>query len=214
MYLSGSELKARAKAQLGNALFGRIWLYAVITVAVQAAVSNVISLVFKNVSYGGLLNSLITGPFSVSVAYMFLNQCRDGQLMNLDDLLKGFREGFGENFLLGLLVSLFTALWSLLLVVPGVIKAYSWSMVYFIRCDHPDYDFRTCMRESAAMMNGHKMRLFLLDLSFIGWLIVGALCVGVGVLWVAAYMEAAHAQFYQNLLDQQYSSAAAGGYSY
>ncbi|MCQ2558143.1 MAG: DUF975 family protein [Oscillospiraceae bacterium] len=213
MYLSGSELKARAKAQLGHSLFGKVWLYDVITVAVQAAVSNVISLVFKNVSYGGLLNSLITGPFSVSVAYMFLNQCRDGQLMNLDDLLKGFREGFGENFLLGLLVSLFTALWSLLLVVPGVIKAYSWSMVYFIRCDHPDYDFRTCMRESAAMMNGNKMRLFLLDLSFIGWLILGTLCIGVGVLWVAAYMEAAHAQFYQNLLDQQYSSAA-GGYSY
>ncbi len=78
MYLAGSELKARAKAQLGHSLFGKVWLYAVITVAVQAAVSNVISLVFKNVSFGGLLNSLITGPLSVSVAYMFLNQCRDG----------------------------------------------------------------------------------------------------------------------------------------
>ena len=216
MYLSGSELKARARAQLGSALFGRVWLYAVITVAVQAAVSNVITLVFKNINFSasGLVNTLITGPLSVSVAYMFLRQCRDGQQMNLDDLLKGFRDGFGENFLLGLLVNLFTALWSLLLVVPGVIKAYSWSMAYFIRCDHPDYDYRTCMRESAAMMQGNKMRLFLLDLSFIGWLILGSLCVGFGVLWVAAYMEAAHAQFYQNLLDQQYSSAATGEYSY
>ena len=114
-------------------------------------------------------------------------------------MFKGFSSDFGQNLLIGLMTAIFTALWSLLLIVPGIVKAYSYSMVYYIKADHPEYDWRQCIAESQAMMNGHKMDLFILDLSFIGWMIVGSLCLGVGTLWVSAYMEAARAHFYESI---------------
>ena len=128
-----------------------------------------------------------------------MKQARDHQPMDLGDMFKGFSSDFGQNLLIGLMTAIFTALWSLLLIVPGIVKAYSYSMVYYIKADHPEYDWRQCIAESQAMMNGHKMDLFILDLSFIGWMIVGSLCLGVGTLWVSAYMEAARAHFYESI---------------
>ncbi|MEE1279133.1 MAG: DUF975 family protein, partial [Acutalibacteraceae bacterium] len=56
-----------------------------------------------------------------------------------------------------------------------------------------------CIKASMALMEGHKMDLFILDLSFIGWYIVGSLCFGIGNLWVAPYHQATHAQFYESI---------------
>ncbi len=72
-------------------------------------------------------------------------------------------------------------------------------MSFYIKADHPEYDWRQCINESKAMMYGHKWELFVLDLSFIGWMIVGALCLGIGTLWATAYQSAARAQFYESL---------------
>ena len=116
------------------------------------------------------------------------------------DLFKGFYDDAGGNIVLALLTSLFTALWSMLFVIPGIVKAYAYSQVFYIKADHPDYDWKACINESKRMMQGHKGELFALDLSFSGWYIVGALCLGIGELWVAPYVEAAKAHFYQNLL--------------
>ena len=69
---------------------------------------------------------------------------------------------------------LFTILWAMLFIVPGFVKSYSYSMAMYIKVDNPDYDWRKCIDESQRMMQGHKWDLFVLDLSFIGWLFVGA----------------------------------------
>ena len=119
--------------------------------------------------------------------------------MNIPDIFNGFRDDFSNTFLIGLMTTLFTMLWSLLFVIPGIVKAYSYSMAMYIKNDNPDYDWRKCIDESQEMMSGHKADLFMLDLSFLGWMIVGTLCAGVGVFWVNAYMSAAHAQFYEDL---------------
>ena len=68
-----------------------------------------------------------------------------------------------------------------------------------IKADHPEMDAMTCIKESQKLMNGHKMDFFILQLSFIGWLIVGALCCGIGTLFVAPYMEASKANFYESI---------------
>ena len=70
-------------------------------------------------------------------------------------------------------------------------------MAYYIKLDHPDYGWKACIDASRQMMDGHKWEKFVLDLSFLGWIIVGSLCLGVGTLWVTPYMEAANAQFYE-----------------
>ena len=111
---------------------------------------------------------------------------------------------FGGTLLLGLLSSLFTFLWGLLLVIPGVVKSYAYSQAVYVKVDHPDYDWRRCLDESIQMMKGHKMDLFVLDLSFIGWYIVGALCLGLGTLWVAPYHAATRTQFYEDLRREGY----------
>ena len=69
-----------------------------------------------------------------------------------------------------------------------------------IKADHPEYEWNRCIRESRHLTKGHKWRLFVLDLSFIGWFIVGILCLGVGTLWVEAYQTAAKTQYYNSVV--------------
>ena len=192
--MTRAEMKERAKQSLGGGIFKSQWLMAVLVMLIYGAVTAAVGRYLPAV--GSLI---ITGPASFALAYMFLKQSRDGQDMNLGDLVKGFTGDFAGNLLLGLMTTLFTVLGSLLLVIPGIVKAYSYSLAFYIKADHPEYDWRACISTSQAMMNGHKMDMFILDLSFIGWYIVGALCAGVGTLFVTPYHMAAHTQFYESL---------------
>jgi uncharacterized membrane protein len=189
-------MKEMAKAQLGNQIFGNTWLTAVIVVLIQSAVTYLINCVL---GFGQIVSILVLGPLSYGMAAMFLKQTRDGNKMEIGDIFNGFKEDFSNTFLIGLMTFIFTFLWSLLFVIPGIVKSYAYSMAYYIKADHPEYDWKQCINESQRMMQGHKGELFVLDLSFIGWYIVGSLCLGVGVLWVSAYVAAARSQFYENL---------------
>ena len=196
--MTGAELKAQARAQLGGGIFKNEWLTALAVCFIAMAICS---------AAGGLLPGvgalILSGPMTYGVAYVFLKQSQDGQPMNVADVFRGFPEDFGGTLLLGLLSSLFTFLWGLLLVVPGIVKAYSYSQAFFVKVDRPEYDWRACMDESIQLMDGHKMDLFILDLSFLGWYIVGALCIGVGTLWVYPYHMAARTKFYEELTRYQ-----------
>lgn len=192
--MTRTEIKAAAKEQLGGKLFGSKWMMALLVCLIVTAVEGAATSILP-----GIGTVLLMGPVTMGASYLFLKQARDMREMELDGLLYGFKNDAGETILLGLMTFIFTALWTLLLVIPGIIKGYSYSMAYYIKADHPEYDWKACIDESKAMMDGHKMELFLLDLSFIGWFIVGALCLGVGLFWVAPYVSAARAQFYLSL---------------
>lgn len=205
MTMDRAELKRRARTQLGGKIFGSRWLYAVLVMLVLLLGSGAAFKLGNNsggkaISIG--LGLLLGGPLEYAASYMFLKQTREDQPMDLDDLLKGFREDFRGLFLLNLMKDIFVSLWSLLLVVPGIIADYSYSMSFFIRADHPEYDWKTCLQMSKEMMEGHKMEYFVLDLSFLGWRIVGMLCLGIGSLWVNSYIRATQAQFYEQLCRQ------------
>lgn len=194
--MTRQQMKAMAKAQLGNQIFGNTWLIAVVVVVIQTAISYLVNAV---PGIGQIASLLLAGPVSFGVAAMFLKQTRTGEKMDIGDIFNGFRDDFSNTFLIGLMTMIFTVLWSLLFIIPGIIKSYSYSMAMYVKDDHPDYDWKQCIDESQRMMQGHKWELFVLDLSFIGWLFVGACCCGIGTLWVNAYMAAAHSQFYENL---------------
>lgn len=187
-------LKNRAKQILGGRIFADTWLYALLALTIASAVNSIAGAVLPGV--GAIL---VTGPMSLGAAYVILKLARTGQKIDFKDLFRGFTQDIGQNILLGLLSSLFVALWSLLLIVPGIMKAYSYSMIYYIKADHPEYDWRTCLHASQEMTYGHKMELFVLDVSFIGWYILGALCLGVGTLWVIPYHETAKALVYEQI---------------
>ena len=144
---------------------------------------------------------LVSGPLGYALSFVFLKQACDNQDMNFKDLLKGFTDCFSDSFLIGLMTTIFTALWSLLFVIPGIVKGLSYSMAYYVKCDHPEYNWRQCINESMRIMNGHKMELFIQGLSFIGWYIVGSLVLGVGTLWVAPYHYAATTHYYLSIKD-------------
>ncbi len=199
MYATRQELKARAKAQLGGGIFKEKWLWAVLVCFIVTAVTGILGAI---PAVGALAILVITGPLTYGVTSMFLKQSRNNQPMNLEDIIKGFTGDFKENFLLGLMTAVFTALWSLLFVIPGIVKMYSYSMAFYIKVDNPTFTWKDCLNASKDMMNGHKMELFVQDLSFIGWMIVGSFCLGVGTLWVSAYMQATRAHFYQEVIKE------------
>lgn len=106
--------------------------------------------------------------------------------------------------------ALFNFLWFLLFFIPGIVKAYAYSMVPYILADNPNIGYKRALQLSKQMTSGQKFKLFVLDLSFLGWLILGALALLVGVLFVMPYVNATKAELYivlrQNALENSLCS--------
>ncbi|MGO5092986.1 DUF975 family protein [Clostridium sp. LCP25S3_F10] len=111
-----------------------------------------------------------------------------------------FKEGSYFKVLVTMLLrSIYTFLWFLLLIIPGIVKEYAYSMVPYILADNPDIGAERAIQLSNRMTDGEKWDMFVLDLSFIGWYIVGALALGIGVLFVNPYVNATKAELYLTL---------------
>lgn len=187
-----AQVKENAKAQLQNNLFGNIWLMAVLVLFIQGAIISIAAQLY-------VAQLVLIGPLSIGAALVFMKLVRGHGNVEINDLFFSFSQRFGKDLLLGLMITIFTALWSLLFVIPGIIKSYAYSMAYFVALDHPDWEWKQCIDESIKLTNGHKGELFMLDLSFIGWYIVGSFCLGIGMLWVTPYHMTAKANYYEIL---------------
>ena len=97
------------------------------------------------------------------------------------------------------LMGIFVFLWTLLLVIPGIIKAFAYALVPYILADKPELSANEAINLSMKMMKGHKFDLFYLQLSFIGWAFVSVFTLGIGLLWLMPYMMTAQAAFYQDV---------------
>ena len=117
-------------------------------------------------------------------------------------LFAGFQE-YSRILTTKLLQAVYTFLWSLLLLIPGIIKHYSYAMTDYILKDEPELCNNAAIERSMAMMEGNKMKLFLLDLSFIGWAILCLFTFGIGFFVLQPYVQVSHAAFYEDLKAQQ-----------
>lgn len=136
---------------------------------------------------------------SISIGHnRFCLKLVDGEQAQFEDLFSAF-DIFGNAFVLNLLITLKVIAWSLLFVIPGIIAAYRYSMATYIMAENPTIAPSEAIERSKALMNGRKGDLFCLDLSFIGWALLGALTAGIGYLWLAPYMTVSHAAFYRSL---------------
>lgn len=185
--MTRKDLRRAARNQLHNGIFQDAWLLAL----VACLLVNVVSGVF-------IVGFILAGPLAFGLSYYFLALGRKAPT-EIGHVFKGIQYYFADTFLLWLLKTLFLILWTLLLIIPGIIKGYSYALAEYIQVDDENKDWKHCIDESRRMMDGHKWELFVLDLSFIGWYIVGLLCLFVGVLWVIPYHEAAKANFYRVL---------------
>ena len=153
------------------------------------------SLSFSNISN---ILSLLALPLSWGLTVTLLRNHRE-ESVDLENLFDGFRGGrYTRVFCALFLVNLFTFLWTLLLIIPGIIKAFSYALTPYIIMDEPELTAKQAITRSCEIMQGRRWKLFCLYLSFIGWGILCLLTFGIGFLWLVPYMNASIAAFYED----------------
>ena len=147
----------------------------------------------------GLVLFILALPLTWGYQTLFLGAVRGGDA-TAKDMFEGYnKELFSRVLTTTLLYYVYVFLWSLLLLIPGCIKSYSYAMTPYILKDNPEMKNNAAIEESMRMMDGHKLELFMLDLSFIGWAILSILTCCIGFLWLVPYMNMARVNFYEDL---------------
>lgn len=147
--------------------------------------------------WGSFLSFILMGPITLGVAGYFLKLIRNERPI-IEDMFGGIKF-FIKAFVLNLLNTVFIILWSLLLIIPGIIAIFRYSMAYYIMIDNPQLSAFEAINQSKRMMVGYKFKLFKLWLSYLGWFLLGVLTLGIAFLWVNPYYETAKANFYEDL---------------
>ena len=197
MHITNSEIRAKAREALGKNIFSQTYF-----MLIGMAIS--ISLVLGATNYlcCGIGSLLVSGPLYVGLHKVYLRVLKKESDIKFISAFDGCND-FGPNLALGAMRTLLLTFWTFLFIVPGIIKSYSYALAYYIKADHPDYGWRECLQESEMMMKGYKLKLFKLQLSFIGWALLSILTCGVGFLWVNTYLQTSTAVFYEELKIQR-----------
>lgn len=162
----------------------------------------------------GMITGLLAGIATVVILIVLVAKVFVGNLLKMGGyrffilnqtaqpgigtLLDGFRSGHYVNIVFTMFLrDLFTALWSLLLVVPGIVKHYEYLMVPYIIAENPAMDYKEAFQISKQMMDGEKMEAFIMDLSFLGWYLLSAVTCGLlAIFYVNPYVQASFAEMY------------------
>ena len=187
--MNRAELKYMAKQQIKGKI-GTLFLVALVVSLITGAL-NLIPTV------GSIASALIGPAFTLATVAIYL-KLANGESIAVGDVFSKFDQ-FWPAFKVNFLVNLFTALWSLLFVIPGIIKGFSYAMANFILAENPGIGAREAINRSKAMMDGHKMELFVLNLSFIGWYLLCGITFGIAAIWVVPYMSATMVNFYNSI---------------
>ena len=193
-----SELKQNAKMQLK----GNLWLSIAVLVVYQLVsyVPNLLGMLSESVFLAGIMSIItvgLTGILSIGVCRFFINLANDSN-SQFSDLWYGFNNIL-KAFGVSLLVALLVFLGSLLFVVPGIILTYMYSQVYYVMAQNPELSVIDVLKESARIMKGHKFELFVLELSFLGWMILVGITFGIVGLYVIPYYNATLANYYLSI---------------
>ena len=144
-------------------------------------------------------NLLLFFPLVYVLKIHLLSLSREGKKIVFSEYLTNLKKKYSRAVPVMGLVCLYVMLWTILLIIPGIIKGYSYAMASYISIDNEELSAEECIQRSIKMMEGHKMQLFLLDLSFFGWVLLSILTLGIGFLWLTPYQESAHIKFYEDL---------------
>ena len=141
---------------------------------------------------------------AVGIGYSNFNlDIVDGRKAKIGTIFNSFDQ-WKTGFVARLLCAIYTTLWSMLFLIPGIIASYSYSMVHFVMAENPEMSANQAIGESKRLMKGNKWRFFCLQLSFLGWeLLAIFFTAGIGLLWVVPYQQAAYAAFYRDICPKQ-----------
>ena len=146
-----------------------------------------------------LVGFILGGVVQIGYASYLLKQ-QDGEIHSIKDLFSQF-DRFGQGFLQLFLRGLYSFLWALLFIIPGIVKSYAYAMTPFIMAENPDLTANEAIKLSQERMRGHKGELFWLGLTFFGWSLLAALTGGIGNIFLNPYMNAAYAAFYRDQIS-------------
>lgn len=142
-----------------------------------------------------LITIIIGGPFALGAVIFTLNIAKKDGSEKMENIFWGFKR-FGKALLTYVLMIIFVLLWTLLLIIPGIIAAFAYSMVFYIIAEDEEISAMDALKKSRAMMDGYKWKFFFLSLRFIGWGLLCILTLGIGYFWLLPYMQVAIANFY------------------
>lgn len=145
---------------------------------------------------------IIGGPMRFGLSVFSLNLSRKKKVEFLQ-IFEGFKRRIGESIVAYILTILYIFLWSLLLIIPGIVAAIGYSQTFFILADDDKISGVDAMRKSMRMMQGYKWRFFCLLLRFFGWFILSILTLGIGFLFLIPYIQVSVAVFYDELRQQK-----------
>ena len=165
------------------------------TMAIGALVLS--GVVMVSAIIGALFSIFVTNAITVGVSNYFIKNTYSKP--SFGDAFSGFKVKYGRYIGTLLLAGIKTVLWTLLFIIPGIIKSYEYAIIPYILADDPEISSKDAFKKAKEMMKGNKWRLFKLELSFFGWFILCVLTVGMGTFFLIPYVNAANAEFYAEL---------------
>ena len=192
---SRAEIKQTAKAALSAHYGLSIGIYLLYMLIVSVASSFVVG-------------SILVLPLYVGMLFVYLMMYKN-ENPSLDIMFtSALQENYGRKLGGMLLMTLYTFLWTLLFIIPGIVKSYSYAMTPYILAKYTNVDASSAITLSRRIMNGRKVDLFVVDLSFIGWQLLNVLTFGIlGIFYVFPYIELTKA----GCFDEYVADALANG---
>lgn len=159
------------------------------------------STLFQSVgsAFGSILSMLVVAPLGTALSMFFLGFVRGNDEMQFGNVWSILRKDYARILSATLIISVMVMLGIFTLGILSVYFAYSYAMVPYLLRDYPELTWREAMQTSREMMNGHKMELFILHMTFIGWALLAVLTCGIGLLILEPYMETTQALYYEDL---------------
>lgn len=162
----------------------------------------IVGIIVFSALIGIAISIFLENPLLIGCYKFFINCKKDGE--NLNDIVMTFKNGYMNVVLTEFLRGLFTFLWSLLFVIPGIIKGYEYMLIPYLLADNPQMDREEAFAKSKEMMDGNKWKAFVLDLSFFGWGLLSACTCGIlYIFYVGPYIHLTKAELYHALKAEQ-----------
>ena len=150
-----------------------------------------------------VLNFMFTTGFMYAIFYITIRIINSKIIDIKEAFMSGFKNNFTRNLGLNILIVIYTFLWTLLFIIPGIVKSYAYSMSFYLVNKEPDLKSSDAIDKSKDLMKGYKMNLFLLDLSYIGWYLLSILTLGILLLWVVPRHYTARTLMYNYIYNRR-----------
>ncbi|MBR5464306.1 MAG: DUF975 family protein [Alistipes sp.] len=176
-------------------------LMVIISVFLRVDTAEFNSSRFFLVQFTSILVSIAIGfPLQLGFYKTFLTAVRTDNKPQVKELFSGLTRRYHRSAMgTLLLMNIYTLLWTLLLIVPGIIKSIEYAMTYYVIADEPELGCNEAIEKSMRLMKGHRWQFFKMWLGMFGWLLLGAITLGVAYLWIIPYYQAVFAKFYEEV---------------